>query len=133
MKKSGPLTTEEKEQIAILTAQGRTPNYIGKALTRDRKTVAAALEKPETAELVEAKREDLADMYEDMTRRMINSITDEDITKINAYQRMVASGIATDKARLIRGQSTVNLAAIYSLALENRNKPDTKTDAEKEA
>lgn len=124
MKKSGPLTVDEREQIVLLTAEGRTPNYIGKALGRDRKTVVAALGKPATAELVEGKRADLADMYEDLTRRMMNSITDEDICKINAYQRMVASGIATDKARLLRGQSTVNLAAIYSKALEVRGDPD---------
>lgn len=118
MKKSGPLTMEEKQQVALMTAEGRTPNYIGKALSRDRKTIAAALAKPETAELVEERRTDLADMYETLSRRMVDSITDEDITKINAYQRTVASGIATDKMRLLRGQSTANLAAVFSKAME---------------
>ncbi len=118
MKKSGPLTLEEKEQIALLAAEGRTPNWIGKALSRDRKTVLTALQKPETAELVEAKRADLADMYESMTRRLIDSITDNDIDKISAYQRVISSGVCTDKMRLLRGQSTVNLAAVFSRAME---------------
>jgi hypothetical protein len=41
---------------------------------------------------------------------MIDSITDEDIEKLNAYQRTIASGICTDKMRLLRNESTSNIS-----------------------
>jgi len=113
------MTTSEKEQAATLLASGLSFNAIGKDIGRDPKTVKATMQKPDMVEKVEEKKVELADMYETLSRRMVDSITDADITKINAYQRTVASGIATDKARLLRGQSTINLAAIYSRALED--------------
>jgi len=116
------MNTQEKEKAATLFASGLTYNAIGQELGRDPKTVKANLLKPDMVDKVEEKKEELAEMYETLSRRMVDSITDEDISKINAYQRTVASGIATHKMRLLRGQSTVNLAAIYSQALEHRGK-----------
>ncbi len=109
MAKDHRMTDEEKAQIKSLMALGFSPTAIGKKLDRDHKTVIAYTRKPETiAEIAELK-EDLADAYEGLARRMVDSISDEDIQKINAYQRTVASGIATDKARLLRGQSTESI------------------------
>lgn len=56
--------------------------------------------------------------YEQLAERMVDSITDEDISKINAYQRIVAAGISTDKARLISNKSTMNIAMMFSMAME---------------
>ncbi len=55
-------------------------------------------------------QEELADAYEALSRRMIESITDEDILALNAYQRTIASGICTDKMRLLRNESTENIS-----------------------
>ncbi len=42
--------------------------------------------------------------------RMLTTISDEDITRINAYQRTVSAAVSTDKMRLLRGHSTENIA-----------------------
>ena len=59
---------------------------------------------------IEAIKEDLAASFEDLAKRMIASIADADIRGINAYQRTVASAVAVDKMRLLRDQSTQNVA-----------------------
>jgi len=46
---------------------------------------------------------------------MLFSISDQDIEKINAYQRTVAAGIATDKMRLLKDQSTENVHLIVEM------------------
>jgi hypothetical protein len=50
---------------------------------------------------------EMSDFYEGL---MLTSISDDDIHKINAYQRMISAGIATDKSRLLRDQSTENIS-----------------------
>lgn len=117
--KSKGLTAVEKENIAMLKAQGMTPNRIGGIVGRDPKTVTAALAKPEVALQVVSYQERITAKYEQLAERMVDSITDDDIGKINAYQRIVAAGISTDKARLISGQSNVNIALLFSQAMES--------------
>ena len=48
-------------------------------------------------------------MYEGLARKLILSITPEDIDKASMLQKVTASGIAFDKMRLLRGESTANL------------------------
>lgn len=45
--------------------------------------------------------------------RILKSLTDEDLLKINAYQRVIAFAALDDKKRLHRGQSTANVAIDY--------------------
>lgn len=118
------MTAEEKQQAAVMSAQGATPNSIGKALRRDGKTVSKALREPEVVSLIEEVKGELADAFESLTRRMLGSITDADIQKISSYQRVVASGICTDKMRLIRGQSTNNTAMFFRIVAEAPDLPD---------
>lgn len=73
--------------------------------------------------LVEEAKGKLADVYESTARRMLASITDADILKINAYQRTVASGIATDKMRLLRGESTSNQSIFFRIVAEAPDLP----------
>lgn len=103
---STPLTLEEKEKINFLSAAGRTPNAIGKAINRSPHTIARHLRCPEAQEKVEVIKLELADVFEDLARRMVDSITDDDILELSAYQRTISSGIAVDKMRLLRDQST---------------------------
>ncbi len=42
--------------------------------------------------------------------RLLTSISDEDILKLNCYQRVIAAGITVDKLRLLRDQSTENIS-----------------------
>jgi hypothetical protein len=108
-----PLCLEEREKIKLMIANGATYNSVARELKRAPKTIKKCATEPDMAVEISEQRKDLAAWYEDMTRRMLSSITDEDIKKINAYQRMVSAGIATDKMRLLTDQSTENVAVLY--------------------
>jgi len=87
-----------------------------KKIGRDHKTIIAFSKQPATVEDEREMKEDLADAYEGLARRMIASITDSDISKINAYQRTIAASAATDKMHLLRSQSTENIATFMATA-----------------
>ena len=111
-----PLTTEEKSRIALLTAEGRTPNYIAKAIGRDGKTVRAAVQAPAMVEQIASATERITELYQEINERILCAISDEDIAKASLRDKVVSAGISTDKHRLLTGQSTANLALIYALA-----------------
>lgn len=50
----------------------------------------------------------------------LQALTAEDIKKASPRDKAIIFGTLYDKERLERGQSTVNLASIYSRALEDR-------------
>lgn len=114
-KPPNPLTVKEVEQIKVLRASGLTYHAISKEIGRDPKTIKKACLEPEASMQIQEMKQELADMFEELGKRMLTSITNEDIQKINAYQRTVSAGISTDKMRLLRDQSTINLAAELSL------------------
>jgi hypothetical protein len=58
------------------------------------------------------KKRELAQEYEELARRMLTSIKDDDIQRISAYQRTLSAAVSTDKMRLLRDQSTDNVAAV---------------------
>ncbi len=101
-----PLNFDEIETVKILRANGLTFHAISLKIQRDPKTIKKACLDPVIASEIIEIQEVLADQYESLSRRMIDSITDEDIEKLNAYQRTIASGICTDKMRLLRNEST---------------------------
>ncbi len=104
------LSFHEIEQIKVLRASGLTFHAISLELKRDPKTVKRTCLDPMVASEIMEIQEELADAYEGLGRRMIDSITDEDIKKLNAYQRTIASGICCDKTRLLRNESTENVS-----------------------
>jgi len=121
-----PLNVSELEQVKVLRASGLTFHAISKKLGRDHKTVAAACRRPGMAGQIEALKEDLSDFFEGLARRMVTSISDGDITKINAYQRTLAAAVSIDKMRLLRGHSTENIslhAIIERIEREEREQP----------
>ena len=103
---STSLSLEEKEKINALCASGNTDHAIAKALNRSPHTISRHLKRPEAQEKIEVIKKELADLFEDLARRMVSSITNEDILNLNAYQRTISSGIATDKLRLLRNEPT---------------------------
>lgn len=105
-----PLIVKELERIKVLRANGLSFHAISKEVGRDPKTVKKACLQPQTANEIQAIKQELADMYEGLAKRMITSITDEDIQKINAYQRTLSSAVSVDKMRLLREQSTENVS-----------------------
>jgi len=100
------LDLQERERIKVMLAEGKTYHAIGKAIERSPHTIKAFAVKPETVQTVEKIKEELSDLFEGLAKKMIKSITDEDIQKINAYQRTVSAGISVDKMRLLREQPT---------------------------
>jgi len=106
---SKPLTLKEIENAKVLFASGKSFNAIGKALCRDRKTIKSYLTEPQATKEIEEMKEELADMFEGLAKRMLTSITQEDIERINSYQRTLSAAVATDKMRLLREESTQNI------------------------
>src|SRR4030042_3225830 len=104
------LTTEEKELIKLLSAKGESYYAISLQVKRSPHTIKKYLSEPETSLEVTEKKQELADIYEELANRFLRSISDEDIQKINAYQRTLSAGISTDKMRLLRNESTQNIA-----------------------
>ena len=104
------LTVKELEQIKVLRASGLSFHAIAVQIDRDPKTVKKVCLEPEASNQIQEIKEELSGMFEGLAKRMITSITDADIQKINAYQRTVSAGISTDKMRLLRDQSTDNIA-----------------------
>ena len=126
-----PLNFDEIETIKILRANGLTFHAISLKISRDPKTVKKTCLVPEIADEIKEIQEVLADQYEGMARRMIDSITDEDIQKINAYQRTIASGICTDKMRLLRNESTENFSIdALNLSIEARQERRIELEVE---
>ncbi len=128
-----PLTTKELEQIKALRASGLTYHAISKEIGRDPKTVKKACLEPQTATEIQQIKDELADMFEGLAKRLLASITDEDILKINAYQRMLSSGIATDKMRLLRDRSTENIALhliVEEIERDRRKKLEEQAEGE---
>lgn len=54
----------------------------------------------------DVKKADLADLYEQVTRDILASISREDIATANLSARMTGAGIATDKMQLLREKPT---------------------------
>jgi len=123
MQNKSRLNTQEIKTIITRTAEGITPNAIGKELKRCNKTVSAVLMREGISAEVEVVRQKLADRYEELNHRLLDSISNADISKINAYQRIVGCGILTDKVRLLRGQSTSNSISVLLARHVNINEP----------
>jgi len=100
------LALKEKETIKTLYASGKTFCGISKAIKRSPHTIKKyLLSDPAIIENVEGIKEELAGMFEDTAKKMLSSISDADIQKINAYQRTLSAGISSDKAAQLRGHS----------------------------
>jgi hypothetical protein len=106
----------EYDEIATLYAAGKTPHSIGKLLGRDPKTISKALKNPDVMDLVDERRLALGEQFSHLAHRALQSITDIDLEKMNAYQKTLISSISYDKHRLATGQSTQNFAVIFARA-----------------
>ena len=108
------LTTEEREKVKILHAAGQTYNSIATELHRSPHTIKAYLVKPEVAQEVSDTKSELAELYSAMAKRTLESVCEEDIKKASLLQKLTASGIACDKALLLKGEMPgVNVEVLY--------------------
>jgi predicted transcriptional regulator len=105
-KRKESLTLEEQERAKVLRAANQTFHKIALTLGRSPHTIKKFLIEPEVVPEVQRVKKELADMFEDVSVRMLTSITDEKIDRLNPLQCTTAAAIATDKMRLLRNQST---------------------------
>jgi len=59
-------------------------------------------------------KENRADILAGVGRKILATITDEDIKKASLNQKVVSYGILYDKERLERGESTENITALHA-------------------
>ncbi len=109
-----PLTINEIEAIKVQKASGRTYNAIAKMLGRDPKTIKRCCLEPRNAEERKAIRQQITSNFEDLAIRMLTSVSDENISKLSALQKVTAGAICTDKVQLLRGQPTerIDISAV---------------------
>jgi hypothetical protein len=99
------LTVEEVEQAKALSALGRSYRAIGRELHRSAHTIKRALTSSgEVVAEVQTMKRNLADSFQGLAERMIDSITDEEIKELDAYKRTLSGAIAVDKSQVLRGQ-----------------------------
>lgn len=122
-KSPNPLTLCEIEQIKVLKASGLSYYAVAKKVGRDHKTIKRCCMVPRNAEEIKVIQQELAGYFEDLSMRLITSISDGDIKKLNGYQRIISAGICTDKFRLLRNESTENISiAAMDATLEETDK-----------
>src|ERR1035441_4096780 len=106
---------------------GHSYRQIGRELGKSDHTIKRALTaSPEVVAEVQTMQKDLGDIFDDLAKRMACSITDEDIKKLNAYQRTVSAAIATDKAQLLKGRPTMNVGVLVQVLHLIPGQPDVK-------
>ncbi|WP_136526824.1 helix-turn-helix domain-containing protein [Geomonas ferrireducens] len=116
--RSDHLDTIEKQEIAALAATGKSQRAIAKATGRAPKTIARVLKEPDVLD-ARAKIEDrLANRFEQLAVAVLDSVSEEDLAKASLQQKAISAATFTDKARLIRGQSTDNIGIMARLVRE---------------
>ncbi len=118
------LTVSEIENIKVLKASGLTHYAISKRVGRSVKCIKRCSENPRNAEEIKEIQSELAGYFEDLTMRLLTSISDSDIDKLSGYQRMISAGISVDKSKLLRNESThnVSLDVIHSNMAERQKR-----------
>jgi predicted transcriptional regulator len=120
----------ELAKAKTLAAMGHSYRQIGRELGKSDHTIKRALTaSPEVVAEVETMQKDLGGIFDDLAKRMAGSITDEDIKKLNAYQRTVSAAIATDKAQLLKGQPTMNVGVLVQVLDVIREQQDAEDEA----
>jgi len=89
---------------------------------------------PTVAAEVSIKKVELADLYELRARQTLEGVCAKDIESASLQQKAISSGVFIDKARLLRGESTQNIAYIEVLIdcarmIRERNDQDSEEDS----
>ena len=108
----------EKQQIATLAATGKSQRAIARATGRDPRTIVRVLKDPGVLE-EKAKIEDrLATKFEQLAEAVLDSVSEDDLLKATLQQKTISAATMTDKARLLRGQTTSNIGLMVRLVRE---------------
>lgn len=113
---------KKKSEIAAHAAAGKSNREVARLSGVSDKTVAKVLRDPEVMALVADNQERLAEKYEQLAEAVLDNVTYEDLEKANLQQKAIASATMLDKARLIRGTSTQNIAVLMAQAVIEADK-----------
>ena len=83
-------------------------------------TGAKVLKDPGVIADKEKIEERLADKFEQLTEAILDSISEDDLLKASLQQKSISAATMLDKARLIRGQSTITLPLSWRVQLLKR-------------
>lgn len=123
------LSTEEKQQITTLSADGWPAYRIAKHMNRSSHTVRRYLNQPEVMAIVRNEKQELAVLYRKKARACVTAIDKDKISKSSALQLATAAGICTDKALLLAGQPTsINVVALIDVLDVLRERRDEESE-----
>lgn len=108
---------KEKQTIATLAAAGKSQRAIGRATGRDNKTIAKVLKEPGVIVDKAKIEERLANKFESLAESILDSVSEDDLLKASLQQKSISAATMVDKARLIRGQSNMNIAVLMANAV----------------
>jgi hypothetical protein len=121
------LTTEEKQQITTLSADGWPVYRIAKHMSRSPHTVWRYLSQPEAIAEVRDEKQELSELYREKARACVAAIDADKISKSSALQLATAAGICTDKALLLQGQpASIHVNALMDVAELLRERREQK-------
>jgi hypothetical protein len=126
--------TKEKQQDIIELAESNpnlTHTQIASLEDCERSTVSRVLAKYGIEQQeVEDYKQHRADIFGGLQKRILKSITDEDIKKAPVGSRILAVAQLYDKERLERGQSTENVSLLVGAIqdLQARKRSGSKAD-----
>ena len=119
------------QTIIDYRAKGLTLDEIGKIAGVTKQSIHSRIKAYDKhIESLEHFKKHRGDILSVTQSRIINSITDEDIQKSSAYQRVGMFGILYDKERLERDKSTHNLAIDYQRNINDIDKEIEALEAE---
>jgi hypothetical protein len=130
-KSKEPLTTEQKAQVATLSAAGWSQNKVARTIGRSRHAVKNALAKPEVQKAVHDEKQELAGIFRQKSRDVVTSISDADISRASLQQKSISSGVLLDKSLLLTGEApmSINVQILLDVASAIRRQ-DAEADAE---
>jgi transposase len=130
--KRGPESIVDLEKTLNLLKAGLTYEEIGKVFGVGPHTISNQLNKYITDGIdLEFYKRNRADILASKGMQILKSVSQKDIEKASAYQRIGMYGILYDKERLERGQSTANIAyADMSRDLKEMNREIKRLEEE---
>lgn len=106
-----PLDNAELARAKQLRGLGWSWRQIGREMQRSDKTIAKALTaSPEVIQEVRDITEQIAVAYEQLSTKILKSIEPKIIEKAGLRDRVISAATCTDKSRLLRNQTTANVA-----------------------
>ena len=104
------------EKLLMYALQGKSCDEIAKLTGCSRQNVSFRLKAhKDQIDAYLTFKQDPAALWEYQEYRVLNSVADSDINKARLAEKATFAGIARDKVRLQRGQSTTNIQALTAL------------------